>query len=227
MTLLAAFKALLYSYSGQEDMVVGTNIAGRAAPEVEDLIGFFVNMLALRTDLSGNPTFAGLLQRVRETTLEAYSHQEMPFAKVVDELRLERNLSHTPLFQAVLTLQPAMAPDAMTATPELALSSIDLDVPATPFDLIDNLSETAAGINGSVIYNAQLFEAATITRLIERYSALLRIVAATPERRLSEIREALVESLSDEQEREFGRAARRVFKSARRQAVAIESQVRG
>jgi hypothetical protein len=78
-----------------------------------------------------------------------------------------------------------------------------------------------------VIYNAQLFEAATITRLIERYSALLRIVAATPERRLSEIREALVESLSDEQEREFGRAARRVFKSARRQAVAIESQVRG
>ncbi|HSK80860.1 MAG TPA: amino acid adenylation domain-containing protein, partial [Thermoanaerobaculia bacterium] len=226
MTLLAAFKALLYSYSGQEDMVVGTNVAGRASEEVEGLIGFFVNMLALRTDLSGDPAFSELLQRVRETALEAYSHQEMPFAKVVDELRLERSLSHTPLFQAVLTLQPSMA-DEMTATPELALRPIGFDVSETPFDLIFNLSETAAGVSGSVYYNVRLFEAATITRLMERFSALLRIVAAAPERRLSEIREALFESLPDEQKREFGVAARRAFKSARRQAVAVEPNLPG
>ena len=224
MTLLAAFKTLLYSYSGQEDMVVGTNVAGRASAEVEGLIGFFINMLALRTDLSGNPTFTELLQRVRESTLEAYSHQEMPFVKVVDELRLERSLSHTPVFQAVLTLQPAMATDEVIETPELTLSSIGLDVAATPFDLVFNLSETAAGISGLVIYNAQLFEAATITRLMERYTALLCIVGATPERRLAEIREALFEGL---QEREFGVAARRAFKSARRQAVAVASKVPG
>jgi amino acid adenylation domain-containing protein len=223
MTLLAAFKTLLHSYSGQDDMVVGTNIAGRTPVEVEGLVGFFINMLAIRTDLSGDPTFIELLGRVREVALGAYTHQEMPFAKVVDELRLERSLSYTPLFQAVLTLQPSMTPGEMTATPGLVLRPIGLGGAATPFDLIFNLSETATGVSGVVQYNAQLFKAVTIERLIERYSALLRLVAVAPERRLSEVREALFESLSVGQQEEFGTAARRAFKAARRQAVAIES----
>jgi amino acid adenylation domain-containing protein/non-ribosomal peptide synthase protein (TIGR01720 family) len=226
MVLLAAFKTLLHSYSGQEDVVVGTNVAGRASAEVESLIGFFINMLALRTDLSGNPTFLELLRRIRETTLEAYSHQEMPFVKLVDELRLERSLGHTPLFQAVLTLQSSEAPPGeWAATPDLTLRPVEIEEAAPPFDLIFNLSQTPAGVSGSVTYNARLFEAATITRLIERYSALLRMAAAAPERRLSEIRKALFESLPDEQEREFGVAARRALQSARRQAVAIKPKV--
>jgi hypothetical protein len=226
MVLLAALKTLLYSYSGQEDMVVGTNLAGRTSVEVEGMIGFFINMLALRTDLSGDPTFTGLLHRVRETTLEAYSHQEMPFAKVVADLRHERSLGHTPLFQAVLTLQPSTVSGEMRVTPELALRPIELDVAATPFDLIFNLSNAADGVRGSVIYNAELFKAATIDRLVERYSALLRIVAAAPERRLSEIRELLFAGSADGKHHEFGAAARSVFKSARRQAVATQPKSR-
>jgi non-ribosomal peptide synthetase component F len=146
--------------------------------------------------------------------------------KLVDELRLERSLSHTPLFQAVFTLQPSeAAPGEWAVTPDLTLRPIEIEEAAPPFDLIFNLATTPAGVSGSVTYNAQLFEAATITRVIDRYSALLRMVAAAPERRLSEIRKALFESLPDEREREFGVAARQALRSARRQAVAIEPKV--
>jgi non-ribosomal peptide synthetase component F len=105
MTLLAAFKALLFRYTGQEDIVVGTPIANRNRVELEELIGFFISTLALRTDLSGKPSFRELLRRVREVTLGAYAHQALPFEKLVEELQPERNLSHNPLFQVMFSVR--------------------------------------------------------------------------------------------------------------------------
>ena len=109
MTLLAAFQVLLQKYSGQDDIVVGAPIAKRDRPELETLIGFFINSLVLRTDLTGNPTFRELLRRVREVAFGAYEHQDVPFEKLVEELKPERNLSHSPLFQVVFALQNAPA----------------------------------------------------------------------------------------------------------------------
>ena len=112
MTLLGAFQALLHRYSGQADIVVGTPIASRTRSETEGLIGFFVNTLVLRTDFSGDPTFGTVLDRVRETALGAYAHQDLPFEKLVEELQPERSLGHTPLFQAMFVLQNTPPPDS-------------------------------------------------------------------------------------------------------------------
>ena len=123
MTLLAAFQTLLYRYSGQEEIVVGTDIAGRNRAEMEPLIGFFVNQLVLRTDLRGGPSFVELLQRVREVALGAYAHQELPFEKLVEELQPERDLSRSPLFQVKLVLQNAPAAESL-GLPGVQLSRV-------------------------------------------------------------------------------------------------------
>src|SRR4029079_15277908 len=125
MTLMAAWQALLHRYSGQTDIVVGTPIANRHQAETEDLIGFFVNMLALRTDLRGNPTFGELVQRVRERSLEASDHQALPFEKVIEELQPERDASHSPLVQVVFALQNVPQSD-LTAL-DLKLSYVATD----------------------------------------------------------------------------------------------------
>jgi amino acid adenylation domain-containing protein len=179
MTLLAAFKVLLSRYSGQQDIVVGSPIANRTRVELEGLIGFFVNTLVLRTDLSGNPTFRQLLGRVREVTLGAYAHQDLPFEKLVEELRPERDLSRSPIFQVLFVLQNApMAPLELAG---LTLRPLPIDRETSLFDLSLYLYEAGEGLQGTLEYNTDLFEAATIERMASHFRILLEAVAAAPE----------------------------------------------
>ena len=193
MILLAAFQTLLYRYTQQEDIVVGSPIANRNRSEIEGLIGFFVNSLVLRTDLSGNPTFLELLGRVREVTLGAYAHQDLPFEKLVEELQPERSLNRHPLFQVVFALQNA--PMEALELPELTLSPLTIDFKTTRFDLEFNLWQAAEGfrnlwgerwehsegIRGVVVYNTDLFDAATITRMLGHFQTLLEGIVANPQ----------------------------------------------
>ncbi|HEY0606419.1 MAG TPA: amino acid adenylation domain-containing protein [Herpetosiphonaceae bacterium] len=179
MTLLAAFKVLLQRWSGQADLVVGAPIAGRTHAELEPLIGFFVNTLALRTDLSGNPAFVELLRRVRDTTLGAYAHQDLPFELLLDALALERDLRHHPLFQVMFVLQNTPLPTLHLD--DLLLEPVTFDPGIAKFDLTLNLSETATGLIGSFEYNTDLFDAATIARMAEQFQLLLASIVAAPE----------------------------------------------
>ncbi|HEX7318159.1 MAG TPA: amino acid adenylation domain-containing protein [Pyrinomonadaceae bacterium] len=183
MTLLAAFQVLLSRYSGQTDVVVGTDSANRQQGQTESLVGFFINQLALRGDLSGDPTFRGLLARAREATLGAYAHQEVPFEKVVEELRPERSLSHTPLFQVKLVFQNV--PAQTLSLPGLKVGSINSDSRTAKFDLTLFLAEEAGRIVGVFEYNTDLFDATTIRRFISHFKTLLAGAAAAPDQRIS------------------------------------------
>jgi hypothetical protein len=185
MTLLAAFKTLLYRYVQQEDIVVGTPIANRNRSETEALIGFFINTLVLRTDLSGNPSFRKLMQRVRETTLGAYVHQDMPFEKLVEELQPERSLSQAPLFQVAFGVQNT--PSQTLSLPGLELSQMDFDFDTGRFDLTLWISEYDDKLSGIWYYNTDLFEAATIKRMQGHFETVLQNVLAQPDLSLSEI----------------------------------------
>ena len=189
MTLLAAFAVLLDRYTGQEDIVVGSPIAGRNRPEVEGLIGFFLNTLVLRSDLSGNPSFSDLLTRVREVALEAYAHQELPFEKLVEELEPERSLRYSPLFQVMFSLH-------RVARTNLSLLGLTLEHLYTgsntsKFDLSLFVSESTDVIAGGLVctaeYNTDLFDEATIERLLEHYQRILEAAVARPELRVSEL----------------------------------------
>ncbi|MBG1270577.1 non-ribosomal peptide synthetase, partial [Nostoc sp. WHI] len=185
MTLLAAFDTLLYRYTGQADILVGSPIANRNYSEIEGLIGFFVNTLVLRTDLSGNPSFGELLKRVREMTLAAYAHQDLPFEGLVEVLQPERNLSHTPVFQVMFALQNA--PMSEMVLPELTLSSLILENQTAKFDLSLTLESTGDGLVGSWEYNTDLFEAATISRMTGHFQTLLSGIVAHPEQPISQL----------------------------------------
>ncbi|HEX7771422.1 MAG TPA: condensation domain-containing protein, partial [Pyrinomonadaceae bacterium] len=182
MTLLAAYAALLLRYSGQEDICIGTSIAGRTRKETEAVIGFFINMLVLRVDLSGNPTFVELLQRVREVALGAYANQDVPFEELVDELGTERSLSHTPLFQTVFVLQNA--PRAELELTGLKLQRVDIDGQAAKFDLTVAAEETSEGLLVRLEYDTDLFLPETITRLGQHWQQLLEGVVQQPQTRL-------------------------------------------
>ena len=182
MTLVAAFNTLLYRYSGQDDIVIGTPIAGRNRPEIEPLIGFFVNSLVLRTDLSGAPSFRELVARVKETALHAYAHQDLPFEKLVEELQPERTLSHHPLFQVMFTMQNV--PFDTVELPQLRLTALDTEMVPAKFDLNLHMTEYEQGIVGRIFYNADLFESATMERLCAHFSRLLESTALTPDERL-------------------------------------------
>jgi hypothetical protein len=185
MTLLAAFQVLLYRYSGQEDIVVGSNIAGRNHKEIEGVIGFFINNLVLRTDLSGNPTFRQLLGRVRDVCLNAYAHQDMPFDLLVEELQPDRSLSHNPLFQVMFNLQNM--PASNLELPGLTLRSLNVHTPTSRFDLTLNMWDAKQVIVGSIEYSTDLFNDGTITHMLDYFQMLLEEVTADPDKAIDDI----------------------------------------
>ncbi len=185
MLLLAAFQVLLARYSGQDDIAVGSPIAGRGRREFEGLIGFFVNTLVLRTDLSGNPRFRDLLARVRESALEAYAHQDVPFEKLVEELKPQRDLSRSPLIQVMFALQNA--PGGELALPGLEVTAQALDTATAKFDLTLSLTERPEGLRGVLEYATDLFDAATIERMAGHFTTLLEGIVAQPETPIGEL----------------------------------------
>jgi len=185
MTLLAAFQTLLYRYTEQEDIIVGSPIANRNRREIEGLIGFFANTLVLRTDLSGNPTFRELLRRVSQVTSGAYGHQDLPFEKLVEELQPERDLSRTPLFQVMFVL--LNTPTSPLELPGLAINSLNVPSGTTKFDLTLYVEDTAQGLRGSLSYNTDLFDTATISRMLGHFQTLLEGIVANPEQRLEDL----------------------------------------
>ncbi|HEV7515173.1 MAG TPA: amino acid adenylation domain-containing protein, partial [Thermoanaerobaculia bacterium] len=185
MTLLAGFQELLGRYSGQSDLTVGTPVAGRTQLQTEELIGFFVNTLVVRTDLSGEPSFAALVGRVRETLLSAYMHQDLPFERLVEELHPARSLDRTPLFQVVLALQNA--PLEQLELAELVIAPVAVTTGTAKFDLTVAVQESASGLSVTVEHNTDLFDGVTARRLIRHWETLLAAAAAAPERRLTEL----------------------------------------
>ncbi|MBC1194395.1 non-ribosomal peptide synthase/polyketide synthase [Microcystis aeruginosa BLCCF158] len=185
MTLLAAFDALLYRYTGSSDILVGTPIANRNRGEIEGLIGFFVNTLVLRTDLSDNPSFSQLLTRVREVTMDAYAHQDLPFEMLVEALQPERDLSHTPLFQVAFVLQNI--PKSEIAMTGLTVTDLPPENTTAKFDLTLAMVNTDDGLKGIWEYNTDLFESSTIERLSGHFLNLLGGIVANPQARISQL----------------------------------------
>ena len=183
MTLLAAFQVLLSRYTGQTDLVVGTATAGRNCSELEGLIGFFVNTLALRTDLSGDPSFRDFLGRVREVALGAYGHQEAPFEKLVVELHPQRDLSRNPLFQVMFVLQNVHGRELgrELALPGVNVSRLEVDNGTAKFDLTLSFTDREEGLTGLWEYSADLFEGETIRRMAGHFERLLEEIVADPE----------------------------------------------
>ena len=185
MTLLAAFQTLLCRYCGQQDIVVGSPIAGRTRQETEGLIGFFVNTLVLRSDLSKNPTFKQLLRQIRETTLEAYTHQDLPFEKLVEELHPKRNPSISPLFQVMFIFQHNA--DIPLDFEHLAVDPIRTGSQVAKFDLSLTISERQGTLRASLNYNTDLFDATTIVRMLGHFQTLLEGIVANPDQPIGEL----------------------------------------
>ncbi|RCJ26208.1 non-ribosomal peptide synthetase [Nostoc minutum NIES-26] len=185
MTLFAAYVTLLYRYTGSDDIVVGTPTANRDRTEIEGLIGFFVNTLVLRTDLSGNPSFQQLLGRVRQMTLQAYAHPDLPFEELVKALQPQRNLSHTPLFQVMFVLQNAPISEVKLAG--LTISSLPVEGATAKFDLTLSMQNTATGLVGMWQYNADLFDAGTIERMSGHFQTLLEGIIANSQQRITQL----------------------------------------
>src|SRR6185503_8769321 len=174
MTLFASFQVMLARYSGQDDIVIGTPIAGRVRAELEPLIGDFVNMLAVRTDLSGNPSFRDLLQRTKKVALDAYDNQDLPFESLVEELEHGRDMSRAPVFQTIFILETAPPPPP--AMQGLKLEILDYDTPTAKNDLILILAEDAAGLKVKLEYRTDLFSKTTIDRFLAQYRTLLESI---------------------------------------------------
>ena len=197
MTLLAGFQVVLHYHSEREDLVVGTDVAGRHCAEVEGLIGFFVNQLVLRGSVAGGPSFRELLGRARAVCLGAYAHQELPFDKVVEVVNPARSLSYAPLFQVKLVFQPA--PLASFALPGMELTLVEVASETAQFDLILNLMSLEQGMAGRAEYSTDLYEAETIKQLLRQYEQVLRAAVSNPEVSLSELKELLREDVRQQQ----------------------------
>jgi amino acid adenylation domain-containing protein len=185
MTLMAALQTLLYRYSNQDDFCIGTAIDNRQSGETEALIGIFINTLVLRANLAGNPSFRELLSRVREMALAAYAHQDLPFEKLVEELQPERNLSHNPFFRVMFVLWNAPIPDLELG--DLKLSALEIHSPTSRFDLTLGVADTPQGLLASLEYNTDLFDAATISRMIGHFQTLLESIVTNPDQRLADL----------------------------------------
>ncbi|MEH1889739.1 MAG: amino acid adenylation domain-containing protein [Nostoc sp.] len=185
MTLLAAFDTLLYRYTGQEDILVGSPIANRDRSEIEGLIGFFVNALVMRTNLAGNPSFSELLTRVREMAMDGYAHQNLPFEMLVEALQPERDLGHTPLFQVVFMLQNTDVQQVELTG--LTVSSLPIESATAKFDLGLSMENTTQGLVGVWEYNTDLFDGSTIERMMGHFVTLLSAIVANPQQRISQL----------------------------------------
>jgi amino acid adenylation domain-containing protein len=185
MTLLSGFALLLSRYGGQQDLLIGTPVANRSRAEIEGLIGFFVNTLVLRADLSGEPSVREFLARMREVCLEAYAHQDLPFERLVEELKPVRDLSRNPVFQVMFILQNA--PQSALELPGLTLKFMDVGTGTAKVDLTLQAQETPEGLSGVFEYATDLFEPSTIARLAAHWRALLEAMVAAPERRVSQL----------------------------------------
>ncbi len=202
-TLLSAFKILLSFYSGQEDIIVGSPVANRNKKEIEDLIGYFVNMLPLRTKLSGNLTFKELLNRVHKTTETAYAHADVPFGKIVEHLRLPRDPSRNPIFQVEFILlsydhAPAIYGYGFRSpikrslkVSDLTLIPVEVESGVAKFDLVVLLWDLPEGISGTFEYNADLYEESTIKQMIQLYKILLNHIILQPDIRLKSLKDFL------------------------------------
>jgi amino acid adenylation domain-containing protein len=224
MTLLAAFKSLLYRYTGQTDLVVGTDIANRNRVETEALIGFFINLLVLRTDLSGFPTFRQLIARVRETTVGAYRHQDMPFEKLVEELRPGRRLSAAPLLQVIFGVRNV--PQDALELPGLILSALENNEWTARFDLSVSVREQSEGLMVHWKYNADIFSPFTIRTMAIHYATLLESAVAHPDACISAL-----EMLSDSEKAQRANKKRtreeinaRKFKTIKPQSVSMHAR---
>ncbi|HEU0077113.1 MAG TPA: condensation domain-containing protein, partial [Longimicrobiaceae bacterium] len=185
MTLLAGWQALLGRYAGRDDVVVGAPVAGRDRTEIEGLFGFFVNTLVMRTDLSGGPDARELLRRVREAALGAYAHADIPFERLVEEIVPARSLSHTPLFQATFSLQNADGATLRLGDGEL--EELDAGTGTAKFDLVFAMADQGGRLGGTLAYRAELWDAATIDRMLEHFAVLLGALAAEPARPVAEL----------------------------------------
>ncbi|MCL6753052.1 amino acid adenylation domain-containing protein [Nostoc sp. CCCryo 231-06] len=185
MSLLAAFNILLYRYTDQEDILIGSPIANRNRAELEGMLGLFVNTLVLRNNLSGNPSFRELLHQVREVTLNAYAHQDLPFEMLVEELQPERDLSRNPLYEVMFVLQNT--PTSVEEVSGLTLRTLDFDSGTAQLDIFLSLSESEEGLTGCLEYNTDIFDSTTITQFISNFETLLENIVANPEQHLSEL----------------------------------------
>jgi len=219
MTLLAGFQTLVLHLTRQTDIVLGTDLANRGTVQSEALIGFFVNLLALRTDLSGDPTFTELLARVRDVALGAYAHQDVPFDKLVEELQPERSLSHSPIVQVLFVQQNT--PRSSKTMPGLSLSWFPINVPSK-FDMAVFVSETDQGVMGNWVYSADLFDASSITRMTGLYQLVLERAIANPALRLSDLIAVLEEEDQKQlalQHKEFQQVGSQKLKTAKRKTM--------
>ncbi|MEA2176006.1 MAG: hypothetical protein QOD00_3598, partial [Blastocatellia bacterium] len=196
MLLLSAFDVLLYHYTGQEDILLGTNVANRNRAETEKLIGFFINQLVIRTDLSGNPRFKELMSRTRDVTLEAYAHQDLPFEKLVGALQLERDLSRAPVYQVKFELNEEVTGNL--SLPGLTINQVGDSSKVVRYDLHLTMN-TLNGLSGHLAYATELFDQATVNRMTEQFKTILSVVAGQPDVPLDKLLSALRES--DEQRR--------------------------
>jgi non-ribosomal peptide synthetase component F len=185
MVLLAAFDVLLYRYTYQPDIVVGTAIANRSRSETEPLMGFFVNLVIMRTDMNGNTTFRELLARVKQLTLAAYQHQDVPIEQIIEMLQPQRSLNRSPLYQVEFTLQNAPLEPLETRDLTFTPVNVQPDSSETDFNLI--MSETKNGLAGEIIYSTDLFEPPTIERMADHFRTLLQGIVEEPQRRIMEL----------------------------------------